>query len=70
MTCRILTFPSKAKPRVVLHVPTSDLVVRLWAELNDRIQDNWHNPCEHNERMMAAARARYIAALIAENESA
>lgn len=67
MTCRILTFPSKAKPRVVLHVPTSSRVVELWAELNERLAAAWKNPTPHNQRMVESSRARYIKACQDEN---
>lgn len=63
----VVPFPSKAKPRPVLQVPTSDLIVKLWGQLHERIRAHHNNPCPHNERMMASARARYIAACIAEN---
>lgn len=64
MGAQILNFPRpKAKPRPVLVVPTSDLVVQLWAQMQARIVAFHLNPCPHNEHMMGAARARYVTAL-------
>lgn len=64
MTATILHFPTP-KPRLV--VPTSPKIVELWAELHQRIADNHANPCRHNRNMIEAARARYVAACLAEN---
>lgn len=63
----VLQFPARAKPREVLKVPTSPMIIRLWAQLHERIQAHDKNPCDHNRRMMEAAQARYTAACVAEN---
>lgn len=34
----VIPFPAKAKPREVLKVPTSPMIIRLWAQLHERIQ--------------------------------
>ena len=68
--CTIIPFPSRSKPRPVLTVPTSDRVVRLWAEMHARISAQHDNPCPHNEAQLAKARARYVAALVDEQEPA
>ena len=70
MSAQILTFPSRSKPRPVLTVPTTNRIVMLWAELNCRIAAAWMNPCDHNVKAMADARARYVAALVDEQEPA
>lgn len=62
MTAQILTFPSKAKPRAVLHVPTSNKVVGLWAEKEARRLAFAMNPCEHNRTMFNDANTRYAKA--------
>lgn len=60
MTAQILTFPSKAKPRPVLRVPTINRVIKLWAELNAAIA--WRDKCPTPEAdaTVARVRARYI----------
>lgn len=57
MTAEILTFPSKARPKLV--VPTSDRVVRLWAEMEARRIAFSMNPLPHNKAMFDSAQRRY-----------
>lgn len=66
----VIPFPSKAKPRPVLQVPTSDRVVRYWAEWSACNITAIMKPLPHNISARDNARARYVAALIEEQEGA
>lgn len=70
MTCRILTFPSKAKPRPVLYVPASNPVIALWAQMEARKIAFAKNSCEHNRIMFNDASRRYVEACERENHPA
>lgn len=56
MTCRVIPFP--AKPRA-LTVPTTDLVVRCWAEMAARKIALSMNPNDHNRYQFDLSMTRY-----------
>ncbi len=71
MTAEILTFPRPfAKPRPVLTVPTSDRVVRAWAEFSAANVAATMNPRPHNIAARDNAKARWLAAIIENGEPA